>query len=517
MNMQKNSIHRWTLCLLLLMIGASLWVGPVWAQEAPFTFTTEALPGNWKWACTTSCTKSNLLGDDSQVTILGRIQGGYYDFIDIYADAREFGSVSFQPNVKYNPVIQDALSISDATFNGYPAQHFVADANGYYYEGYRFDLGNSRAIVTVELGSGSTARQEAAEILAGLRFNGTGVVPTPTTTPTAGGCMPTVRGLSPRKPGDVISPGATYTYENGKEVGIIQERWYFNGQETTSIVWDGQEVFVELQWTCLDNIGYYRTYEIPAFQTPPVAQPGAQSMIPGLGGAGSVPGPQSVPQGVIGVVLPGVIAIGVSILGGISGGGGKPPVPPSGTGGGPEKEPPAPPVAPGPVPEPPKPQAPPVPPPKPPSPPPAQPGKIKLDPSLKKPWEQKISDLNDELTKVRQEFKDTNSILQPTKRLHKKNILKVILKGGLETFTIIVDSSTGGGGNIGKGIMDKWMQDQVTDKIFGKHDTSKDGKIVVDTQKAIDNMNKHLEDLKARAKAINKEISSIKKHIADNF
>lgn len=134
MNMQKNFIRRWTLCLLLLMIGAPLWVGPVWAQEAPFTFTTEALPGDWKWVCHTRRTKSGLLGDDSQVTILGRIQGGYYDLIDIYADAREFGSVSFQPNVKYNDTTLAALSISDATFNGYPAQHFVADAGGYYGE-----------------------------------------------------------------------------------------------------------------------------------------------------------------------------------------------------------------------------------------------------------------------------------------------------------------------------------------------------------------------------------------------
>ena len=45
------------------------------------------------------------------------------------------------------------------------------------------------------------------------------VPPTPTPSP----CTPTVRGFNPQKPGDVISPGATYRDANGKEVGIILE------------------------------------------------------------------------------------------------------------------------------------------------------------------------------------------------------------------------------------------------------------------------------------------------------
>jgi len=74
------------------------------------------------------------------------------------------------------------------------------------------------------------------------------------------GCTPKVYGLTPQKPGNTISPGSTYTDTNGREVSIIQDRWFFNGKEGTSIVWDGKPLTVELQWTCLDHSASSATY-----------------------------------------------------------------------------------------------------------------------------------------------------------------------------------------------------------------------------------------------------------------
>lgn len=84
--------------------------------------------------------------------------------------------------------------------------------------------------------------------------------------PLGKGCYPQPRGLTPAKPGDIISPGADYFDVDGKATGIIQERWYFNGKQGASIIWDGSPVQVELQWTCLDNSGHVQEFLIPAYQ-----------------------------------------------------------------------------------------------------------------------------------------------------------------------------------------------------------------------------------------------------------
>jgi hypothetical protein len=367
MNMQKNLIRRWTLCLLLFMIGASLWAGPVWAQEAPFTVTYEVFPDAWGvYDCANlvagSCTNSGLLADDVQFTMLARLSGSQ-NYIDIYADAKEFGSVAdFQDSLTDESTIREVLKVDEATFNGYPAYKFVADIGVRYLEGYRVELGSSRAVILVDISH--SAQQEVAGILAGLRFNGSDAAPAPTAAPTASatGCTASVRGLNPQKPGDVISPGATYYDDNGKEVGIIQERWYINGKETTSAVWDGKSATIEHQWTCLDNSPNSKTFKIAAYQAAPApgeigAPPTAggseiiDSPVPGAGGAGSVPGPENLPEAVIGIVLPGLIAIIISVLGGSAGGAPKSPVvPPAGIGGAAPLPPAAPPALPIPTP-----------------------------------------------------------------------------------------------------------------------------------------------------------------------
>lgn len=194
-------------------------------------------------------------------------------------------------------------------------------------------------------------KEEGEQILQNLRIRADGGA-------TATGCTASVRGLNPQKPGDVISPGATYYDSSGKEVGILQERWYINRKETTSVVWDGKSVTIEHQWTCLDHSGNRKKFTIAAYQAAPAsgaagAPPAAggneiiDSPVPGARGAGSVPGPENLPEAVIGIVLPGLIAIITSVLGGIGGGAPKPPVvPPAGTGGADPLPPAAPPVLP---------------------------------------------------------------------------------------------------------------------------------------------------------------------------
>jgi hypothetical protein len=95
------------------------------------------------------------------------------------------------------------------------------------------------------------AQYSAAEFQAALStpIPGDGGDEIPTEPPTVAGtsCSPSVRGLSPSKPGDVISPGASYFDANGQQVGIIQERWFLNGVNTNSITW----IFPKLHHTHL--------------------------------------------------------------------------------------------------------------------------------------------------------------------------------------------------------------------------------------------------------------------------
>ncbi len=127
-------------------------------------------------------------------------------------------------------------------------------------------------------------------------------------------CTPHVRGLSPSKPGDKISPGADYTGPDGQGVGIIQERWFLNGVNTTSIVWDGKSVTVEHQYTCLDEIGYSRTYIIPDYQGFPVEPIDPDAEVPTFPGNLT---PQDIAKvaGAILIALGGLLGIGGAAVG----------------------------------------------------------------------------------------------------------------------------------------------------------------------------------------------------------
>jgi hypothetical protein len=71
------------------------------------------------------------------------------------------------------------------------------------------------------------------------------------------------------KPGDVLSPWSTYTaVPGGQDVIPIGEAYSINGTQTPSVVWDGQETIIELQYTCPGHQGHITTVTVPAAGNP---------------------------------------------------------------------------------------------------------------------------------------------------------------------------------------------------------------------------------------------------------
>ena len=81
-----------------------------------------------------------------------------------------------------------------------------------------------------------------------------------------GSCEPIVSGISGLEPGDVLSPAAYFVTEEGNAATVIGSAWFINGKQSSSVVWDGKETALELQYTCADHSGHSRTYIIPAYQ-----------------------------------------------------------------------------------------------------------------------------------------------------------------------------------------------------------------------------------------------------------
>ena len=80
-----------------------------------------------------------------------------------------------------------------------------------------------------------------------------------------GNCEPVISNISGLTPGMVLSPAADFVDEEGKATSVIGSAWLINGVETPSVVWDGKETVVELQYTCGDHSGHSRTIIIPAY------------------------------------------------------------------------------------------------------------------------------------------------------------------------------------------------------------------------------------------------------------
>ncbi len=368
-------------------------------------------------------------------------------------------------------------------------------------------------------------------------------------------CTPSAHGLSPSKPGDVISPGASYTDASGNAVGIIQERWFLNGVNTTSIVWDGKQVQVELQYTCLDHVGYSRSYTIPAYQAIPLPPSGLP------GGLGTAAGIGAIIAGVAGGLGVAGIAIG-QVIKGLKPPVQQPPVPtPPGEGAPPVEPPPvppaegAPPVEPPPAPVPPIEGAPPVEPPPAPAPPgevtppvqpppapappaegappveppptPAppiegtppvqppetpepgeqpQPPKKEMTPEEKADLINRRSQMQEEVDNLRDKIKQTHGAVEKLTRLKKNNLIKFIFKKAIDLADWIMGSKVE--------VINKVTIDPTMKILIGEHDKSQDAEIIVNVHNRIQSLNAEIDDFRKQIKYLLDEINKTNQTLA---
>ncbi len=325
-----------------------------------------------------------------------------------------------------------------------------------------------------------------------------------------GGCNPNVSGLTPAKPGDVISPLASYVDATGKPVGIIQERWFFNGKETTSTVWDGKEVAVELQWTCLDHSAFSRNYTISAYGGDPATSATgvvANNLeLPGKGNENSET-PLVTPLG-IGVIISGI----VGLLGIASVGIGyviknKP------AGKGADVEPPTvPPVF--------QPQSKPYIPDSPKIPsqsispvqnPPASRNVTSsshqvLTPERRAELSSIRDQMRDEMEKLKEKWRANRDAVDKLSKLKKKNMIKFLTKKGFDVQQWVINSPVE--------VINNLTVDPVMEKVLQKHDTSQDGKIIVEINNRIQGLKAEMQSLTDEVKYLQKEISKIEKILA---
>ncbi len=115
------------------------------------------------------------------------------------------------------------------------------------------------------------------------------------------------------KPGERVNLWAEVTGPDGQELTDAVTIWNvgsYGGNTNPTFIWDGKEIKVELI-VIHENVEHRFHKVIPAYgQAPP---PGP---VPGLEGAGKVPGPGSTSEALIGMVLPGLIAVVIGLLGG---------------------------------------------------------------------------------------------------------------------------------------------------------------------------------------------------------
>jgi uncharacterized membrane protein len=75
------------------------------------------------------------------------------------------------------------------------------------------------------------------------------------------------------KPGDDLSPTVVFKPLKGNEkITPLSQQWFFNGKEANSIVWDGQYVEIELQYTCPNHMPHSEILDFLAYKDPTATQ-----------------------------------------------------------------------------------------------------------------------------------------------------------------------------------------------------------------------------------------------------
>jgi len=317
--------------------------------------------------------------------------------------------------------------------------------------------------------------------------------------PTPGmGCAPTVGNISGLKPGDILSPSVEFSNPDGKPVAPLSMVWYINGQQTSSINWDGNEANIELQYTCPDNSAHTQNYTVAAYnsQQPPSAPqaPAAAPPVnqPPLENFSVTLDPSNVALvGGVGALVTGGVLAGVLLAGP------KPPV----------------------FPLPDLPSQPPVPQPPIqsvlPAQPPAttQPGenfkpiKNKLTPKEKTDLINRRDEMQAEVDHLVDQWKQSRNDADKLTTLNKKNMLKFIFKKGLDTKDWVTTNPVE--------LIKKVTVDPIMDKIFSKHETAGDGKITVDIHNKIGKDNAKMHDIADQVKYLRNEIAQTNQTLAE--
>jgi hypothetical protein len=306
----------------------------------------------------------------------------------------------------------------------------------------------------------------------------------------AASCIPTVSGLSPSQPGDVISPSVSYATPAGEPTSVIQDRWFLNGVNTPSIVWDGGLVTAELQYTCLDSSAGTRTFTIAAF---------GSSTDTGAGGGGP-------DAGVMGAIIAGLLIVAGAAWMAIRRGRATPTSAP-------EEEPPAEsPVAPAPIepaaasPDITRAPSPPAPSPQAPAPPP-RPLPKALTPAERARLEALRAEMQEEVDAERAAYLHTKSARSTLVRLNKKNLMKFIMKQGLESQKYIRADPVEVLMAMGEEVTPDSLK--IMERIFEKHDTSQDTDIVVELKRQIDAMQAEMQQHIDNVRHLRHEIDKI--------
>lgn len=129
------------------------------------------------------------------------------------------------------------------------------------------------------------------------------------------------------KPGDKITVSATVTGPDGKPLEGANTIWdvgSYAGNADPQFTWDGKPVTIKLKVIYKEN-EYGFSHSLAAYTEPappggkdqPTASPDSPGPVSGLGGAGQVPGPRTVTEGIVGTVVPGLIGIIGGLLSGL--------------------------------------------------------------------------------------------------------------------------------------------------------------------------------------------------------
>lgn len=114
--------------------------------------------------------------------------------------------------------------------------------------------------------------------------------------------------------------------------------------------------------------------------------------------------------------------------------------------------------------------------------------------------------MESEVDRLRDQWKQTRDAVDNLSRLKKKNMIKFIFKKGLEVKGWIMTSPVE--------VINKVTVDPVMEKIFGKHDTSQDGNIIVGINNRIQSLKAEMHGMADEVKHLRNEIAKINQNLA---